>query len=238
MNRSAAGALHARPHAPTSPADAPGTHPLAPGTARAGLLVVPAGHRADRPAPLVVLLHGAGGHARGVVALLEPLARALGDALLVAPESRDATWDVIASDLGPDVEALDEALARVFERHAVDPRRVAVAGFSDGASYALTLGLANGALFDAVLAFSPGFEASPAQRGRPRLFVSHGTGDRILRIDRTSRRIVPRLEAAGYDLRYEEFEGPHTVPAGVQEAAVRWLGWRSSAPTLPEPGAR
>jgi phospholipase/carboxylesterase len=70
-----------------------------------------------------------------------------------------------------------------------------------------------------VLAFSPGFEASPDQRGRPRIFVAHGTGDRVLPIDRTSRRLVPRLEAWGYDVKYEEFDGPHTVPADVQEGA-------------------
>ncbi|MFL5261395.1 MAG: alpha/beta hydrolase [Anaeromyxobacteraceae bacterium] len=238
MNASAAGALQARPHAPTSPPARPGTHPLTPGAARAGLLVVPGGYRAERPAPLVVLLHGAGGDAHGIGALLEPLARALGDALLVVPESRDATWHVIASDLGPDVRGIDVALARVFERYAVDPRRVAIAGFSDGASYALTLGLANGALFDAVLAFSPGFEASPAQRGRPRLFVSHGTGDRVLPIDRTSRRLVPRLQAAGYEVKYEEFDGPHTVPGDVQDDAVRWLGWRSAARPPRSRGAR
>jgi predicted esterase len=40
-------------------------------------------------------------------------------------------------------------------------------GFSDGASYALSLGLANGDLFTHVLGFSPGFMRVPRHVGRP-----------------------------------------------------------------------
>lgn len=227
------GLLRATPHASAAPGAPTGVHPLVDDGARGGLLVVPPGHRRDRPAPLLVLLHGAGGDAAGTLRLLEPLARALPDAILVAPESRAQTWDVIASELGPDLAGLDAALARVFDRYAVDPRRIAIGGFSDGASYALTVGLANGALFRAILAFSPGFEAAPARRGRPRVFVSHGTHDRVLPIDPTSRRIVPALEAGGYEVLYREFDGGHGVPDAVQDGAAGWLGWSGA-----EPGAR
>jgi phospholipase/carboxylesterase len=75
-----------------------------------------------------------------------------------------------------------------------------------------------------VLAFSPGFMAPPGQTGKPRLFVSHGTQDTVLPIDRCSRRIVPLVERAGYDVRYVEFDGGHTVPPEiVQEALARFL---------------
>jgi phospholipase/carboxylesterase len=218
-------ALHATPHPFARAGGAPtGMRPLS-AERRAGLLVVPARYRPDRPAPLLALLHGAGGDAAGTVALLAPLRRSIPSAILVAPESRDETWDVIASAIGPDAAALDAALASVFDRYAVDPARVAVAGFSDGASYALTLALANGTLFRAVIAFSPGFEAAPAHRGRPRVFVSHGSRDRVLPVERTSRRVVPALEAEGYDVRYREFDGAHAVPARVQVESARWLGW-------------
>lgn len=52
-----------------------------------------------------------------------------------------------------------------------------IAGFSDGPSYALSLGLANGDVFDSVIAFSPGFQVAESAGGRPGLFVSHGTED-------------------------------------------------------------
>jgi predicted esterase len=86
--------------------------------------------------------------------------------------------------------------------YAIDPARVAIGGFSDGASYALSLGLTNGDLFSHVLAFSPGFMAPAGQEGSPRIFVSHGTRDAVLPIDRCSRRIVPTLRRAGYDVAY------------------------------------
>jgi poly(3-hydroxybutyrate) depolymerase len=47
----------------------------------------------------------------------------------------------------------------------VDPQRICVSGFSDGASYALSLGLANGDLFTHVAAFSPGFMRPPCTQG-------------------------------------------------------------------------
>jgi phospholipase/carboxylesterase len=100
-----------------------------------------------------------------------------------------------------------------------------VSGFSDGASYALSLGLANGELFGDVLAFSPGFMAPAALAGKPRIFMSHGVDDRVLPIDRCSRRIAPQLRAHGYDVDYREFPGPHVVPPEMGTAALeRFLG--------------
>ena len=109
------------------------------------------------------------------------------------------------------------------EGYAVDPGRVAVGGFSDGASYALSLGITNGDLFGHILAFSPGFTAPAAQVSSPRIFVSHGTRDEVLPIDRCSRRIVPQLERAGYEVQYREFEGGHVVPPEIRSEATDWF---------------
>jgi phospholipase/carboxylesterase len=154
--------------------------------------------------------------------LLEAEARAAGIALLV-PESCRATWDVIAGEYGPDVAFIDAALRTAFEQLPVDPARLAVGGFSDGASYALSLGLANGDLFRWVLAFSPGFAAPPGIAGQPRVYVSHGRHDDVLPVERCSRRLVPRLEAAGYAVRYEEFDGGHVVPDRAARDALALL---------------
>ncbi len=188
---------------------------------RDGLLLVPP-LAAGEAAPLLVLLHGAGGAAAGMLRLLEPQAREAGIALLV-PESRKVTWDVIMGEFGPDVAFLGAALSHAFALLPVDAARLAIGGFSDGASYALTLGLGNGDLFGWVLAFSPGFAAPPATIGRPQIFVSHGTADDVLPIGHCSRRIVPRLQRAGYTVRYEEFEGGHKLPARIAADALDWL---------------
>lgn len=217
------GRLSARPGVPPAEAPARGLLPLGLGGRRDGLLYVPRSYRADRPAPLVVMLHGAGGNARNGLGPWRKLADEAG-LLLLAPDSRGSTWDLIAGDAyGPDVAFLDRALAYVFAHYAVDPGRVGLEGFSDGASYALSLGLTNGDLFTHVVAFSPGFLAPAAQRGGPRLFISHGVKDEVLRIEPCSRRIVPRVEQAGYAVRYREFDGPHTVPADIAREALDWF---------------
>jgi phospholipase/carboxylesterase len=221
------GRLLARPGGtpPLQPLVAAGVRPLGLGRGRDGLLMVPEGAADGMPQrgmPLLVWLHGAGGAAPGTLGLLEPQARAAGVALLV-PESRAGTWDVIRGGYGPDVAFVDAALRQAFAALPVDPARLAIGGFSDGASYALSLGLANGDLFRRVLAFSPGFAAPPGTVGRPGIYVSHGTRDDVLPIERCSRRLVPRLRDAGYAVRYEEFDGGHVVPEWVAADALALL---------------
>jgi phospholipase/carboxylesterase len=65
--------------------------------------------------------------------------------------------------------------------------------------------------------------ALAAQRGRPPIYVSHGTLDAILPIDLTSRRLVPQLQSAGYDVMYEEFLGPHELRAEQADHAFAWF---------------
>ena len=187
-----------------------------------GLLYVPAGVGPELPTPLVLLLHGAGAAAQHGLDLLIGQADDAG-LILLAPSSQGGTWDLVLDGDGPDVALIDRMLAEVFQRLPVDLTRLAVGGFSDGASYAISLGLTNGDLFSHVLAFSPGFAAPARRRGRPRLFVSHGTRDRLLPIHACSRRLVPGLRQAGDQVRYREFEGGHTIPAAVARDAVAWF---------------
>ena len=230
--------LRARPRPGAAAlAEPTGLRPLGLDGARDALLYVPGGYRAATPAPLVLSLHGAGGDAQGGLYPLQPLADN-GGLLLLAVPSRGPTWDAVLGAFGPDVAFIDQALAWTFERYAIDPDSIGVAGFSDGASYALSLGLANGGLFERVMAFSPGFVAPAPPLGRPRLFVSHGTADTVLPIDQCSRRIVPRLRQASYDVTYQEFDGPHTVPPEIAQTAVAWfLADRGFAPEPSPPPA-
>jgi phospholipase/carboxylesterase len=219
--RAAEGRLENRPSpvVPGPPLPA-GVHELDLGPGAEALLAVPHGEPVARP--LLVFFHGAGGRAGQSLAVVGDAVTGRGG-LVLAPTSVGSTWDLIAGGLGRDVAVLDAALAEVFSRFAVD--RVAVGGFSDGASYALSLGLANGDLFDAVLAFSPGFMAPPDLRGRPRVWIAHGTADRVLPVDRCGRRVAGGLRAAGYDITYDEFDGGHVVtPELVTAALDLWLG--------------
>lgn len=184
---------------------------------------MPQGYTPERPAPLVLVLHGANGNARRALEPLVPLAEEAG-LLLLAPDARGPSWDRIwLRGWGPDVRYIDGALAHAFARLAVDPGRLAVLGFSDGATYALSLGLSNGDLFSHVLALSPGFAAPAALRGAPRVFVSHGTRDAVLPVDACGRKVVEQLEGAGLRVRYREFDGGHEVPPEVGREALDFL---------------
>ncbi|MEJ2187763.1 MAG: hypothetical protein P8Z36_17880, partial [Gemmatimonadota bacterium] len=117
------------------------------------------------------------------------------------PDSRGATWDRARGDFGADVGFLDAALAQTFRQCRVDPSRVALGGFSDGASYALSLGVGNGDLFTHLAAFSPGFVNSGEELvGKPVIFVSHGAQDPVLDVRGSRDQIVPLLQDAGYDV--------------------------------------
>jgi phospholipase/carboxylesterase len=191
---------------------------------RDGAVLIPDGLDPARPAPLIVALHGAGGIATHILDVVAAQAEQHG-IIVLAPESRGPTWDVIRGGYGPDVAFIDRALTKVFQLHPVDPAHIAVSGFSDGASYALSLGVINGDLFDHILAFSPGFLVPTTTADTPRIFISHGVRDEVLPIDPCSRRIVPALRRAGYDVDYQEFDGGHVVPPDmVGRGVARFLG--------------
>jgi len=199
---------------------ATGTDALGMGPSRDAMLQLP-GAAAATPLPLLVLLHGAGGSGAGILRRLGTPALEAGIAVL-APDSRGSSWDAIRGAFGPDVEFINRALERVFETTAVDPSRIAVGGFSDGATYAISLGLINGDLFRRVVAFSPGFFVGAQTHGKPQFFVSHGKADGILPIEQCSRQIVPALQKRGYDVTFREFEGGHTVPPDIAADGMRW----------------
>jgi dipeptidyl aminopeptidase/acylaminoacyl peptidase len=89
------GLLLSRP-LPLQPDSVPpaGLQPLHIESDRDGLLYVPQGYSPERPAPLVLSLHGAGGDAHGGMAPFLSLADEAG-MILLSPDSRSSTWDVI-----------------------------------------------------------------------------------------------------------------------------------------------
>jgi phospholipase/carboxylesterase len=223
-----AGELYSRPSGgetkPSAAADAAktGLHSLPLEKNREALIYVPQSYRSEKPSAFALMLHGAGGNAEHGIGLLRHLAEETG-IIIAAPKSEKSTWDVIVGDYGADVGFIDRVLEYTFERYAIDASRLAVGGFSDGASYALSLGITNGRLFSHIIAFSPGFMAPARQAGAPRIYISHGTEDRVLPIDRCSRRLAPQLNRAGYEVVYREFNGPHTIPPDIARESAQWL---------------
>lgn len=218
------GRLTAKPGRKSANNDAPtGIQTLGLNSEKENLLYVPKGYDPHVPAALAVMLHGSGGIAEHGMSYLRQYADA-GNLILLAPASQDYTWDIIAGDhFDKDVILLDGALQLVFQHYAVDTAHIAIGGFSDGASYALCLGLTNGDLFKYIIAFSPGFFYALEDHGHPAVFISHGVHDRVLPINSCSRRIVPQLNKRGLQVVYHEFDGEHEMPANIRQEAIEWF---------------
>lgn len=235
-----AGLLTARPAAPATEAGERGQVRLPDGVGTT-LAYIPVSYRPG--APLLVVLHGAGGTAAQALDRFADDAETHG-LIVVAPQSTAQTWDIVANahrmrngavelgEFGTDARRLDAALSTLFAGYAVDPTRMALAGFSDGATYALMLGSANGDLFTHLIAFSPGFGPTKRGPGRPRVFIAHGKRDPVLTYAVTDRFIVPALRAQKLDVTFHRFDGGHTVPPGIETPVFGWfLGQRSGAGT-------
>ena len=219
------GRLTARPHAiATTPAT--GERALGLDRTRDAILHLPVTPARD-PLPLLVLFHGAGESAEDVLGRVGSAPDEAGVAVL-APDSRGRSWDAIRGSFGLDVAFVNHSLELVFDTVAVDPARIAVGGFSDGASYALSLALINGDLFRRAVAFSPGFVIAGAPHGAPRFFISHGTADPILPIDSCSHRIVAGLQKRGYDVTFREFDGGHEIPPDIALEGMQWASATSA----------
>lgn len=214
--------LSARPIADGPASLAPGKTRLANGA----VAYVPP--TAKGPRPLLVLLHGAGGKADRFLDRFVELADRE-RIVLLAVQSRGATWDLVPRKgtggdgplamkmpaqirFGDDVSRVDAALGELFGRTPVDPGRVALAGFSDGASYALSLGLANPQLFAGIIAMSPGFVMVPEKLPRAqRIFIAHGRRDKILSFRVAEHDILGLLVDVGLEPLFRPFEGDHAI---------------------------
>ncbi|MEP6491915.1 MAG: phospholipase [bacterium] len=189
---------------------------------RRAYLRVPPTYRPNAPAPLLIAFHGAGGRGTDWMGTYAARADAAG-MILLAPDSVGQTWDAVTADFGPDVALVNNVVDQLFDRYAIDAQRIGLIGFSDGASYAISLGIANGDNVHQVIGFSPGFYVIAAQHGQPGFFISHGTSDPVLAIDQSSRVIVPALRKLGDSVDYVEFDGGHEVPAAIGDQAIAWL---------------
>ena len=198
---------------------------------RNGLLYIPTGHA--EPLPLLILLHKAGGSASEWFSGEGSYAHYAdkGPFIILAPESPGQSWGTGPKNWGYDYMAINRSLEEAFARCAIDRNRLAIGGFSDGASYALSLGLANGDVFRYVIAFSPGYIVRSQARGRsgpkgveiPLVYIAHGTGDNVLPIGSTSRIFVSQLRKNGYTVEFHEFSGGHHASRQVADQAMTWL---------------
>ena len=195
---------------------------------RGGLsLYVPETWEEAAPAPLIVALHGGSGHGRDFLWSWVREARTRG-ALLLSPTAQGRTWSIMG---GEDVDAprLRAAVEEIAASYHVDRARVLLTGMSDGATYALLRGLADGTSFThlapacgvlhPLLLARGGIEGA---RGRP-IYLVHGVLDWMFPVE-TARMGRQALEAAGAQVVYREIEDlSHTYPRDENPRILDWL---------------
>lgn len=172
--------------------------------------------------PLLLVLHGCWPNrteqdmACNAFAFRE-LSQRFGAAVLV-PYALQHTWDFVMSQgrASADDDFLSFAINEARSLHRINDSKISVMGFSDGASFGLSLAVANPNLFDAAMLWAAGFcvpPPSPLARppegsaGVPRLFLWHGTEDQVFDIDTISKPLRDRLLEAGYEVDYRAEEG-------------------------------
>jgi len=173
----------------------------------------------------VLLLHDAGGDAEAFITPFIAEADQSGHVLL-AVDSRKQSWDFVGGSFGPDIAFIDNALVDTFSRYRIDATRVAIGGFSDGATMSLAVGLSNGDLFSDVVAWTPGALIDTKHRGEPGVFISHGSLDAIFPVGPNARAIVNSLRKQGYDVEYREFVGAHVLPPEIMHESMAWMATR------------
>lgn len=208
--------------APHKPQFSPGRNQLGIADERDAILYVPKSLDTSKPVPLLVMFHGAGGSAEKVLPFLEPHAEEHGF-LLLAPQSQFATWDIVIAGSGPDIERLDAALKEIASRYVLDRERFGFAGFSDGGSYSLSIGISNGSVVTHVIAFSAGFMSVFMPDGKPQVFIAHGLVDEQLPIETSGRKNAGELKDSGYDVHYVEFNEKHIIHPPIVAMAMEFF---------------
>lgn len=198
---------------------------------------------AEVGAPTLLLLHGTGGDENDLL----PLAR------MVAPSAgvlsvrgnvmeqgmprffrrlSEGVFDL--DDLRERTAALGDFLTAAGERYRFAPSGLYALGFSNGANIAASLLLARptaltgGILIRAMVPFEPEHAADLTGRS---VLLSEGRMDPLIP-PASAQRLAQILEAAGADVELAWQPGGHALTQGDVTIARRWLGQRTSPPTL------
>jgi polyhydroxybutyrate depolymerase len=140
-------------------------------------LAVPARYDPDRPAPLVVNLHGSGSYALEASAYSD-LPRAATDRgmLVVTPDALDGKWQL--SPAGSDADFVQALVDDIEARYCVDEARVFLIGMSLGAWKAAAQACHEGSRYAAVALVA--VEVFPGTCPRLPVIAFHGTADTVV----------------------------------------------------------
>ncbi|MFL6229351.1 MAG: alpha/beta hydrolase [Pyrinomonadaceae bacterium] len=202
----------------------------------------PAARGAGETPPLLVLLHGIGSNEVDLFSLAPYLDERFFVASARAPVvlGYDAYgWfkiEITPAGLSADVaqaraslQQLAQFIGELIDAYSVDPRRVYLLGFSQGAMMSLSLMLSQPASVAGIVAMSGRLPAealadvrdADALAGLP-VLVTHGTFDQVLPVE-NGRAIRDALIALGVSLTYHEYPMAHEVSQESLGDVAAWL---------------
>ncbi|MDE2869495.1 MAG: alpha/beta fold hydrolase [Chloroflexota bacterium] len=190
--------------------------------------------------PTLVLLHGRGDSAAGILPLAYEFERE--DLLVISVQAPLELGGVMAggyewyrlreprrldeATLRASLDALAEFLETVKAGYPVDPERVVLLGFSQGAVMSLGAQALRPESVAGVIALSGYFpievESDAGNLVGAPAFVAHGVHDDIIPVE-AGRRTRDLLERHGIDLTYREYPMAHQVSAEEMAEARSWL---------------
>ena len=204
------------------------------------------------PHPTILTLHGRGANAFDLLGLAPHLCQ--GRFLLICPQGPLETpigpgatgyaWYPLTMGGPPDVAAMVSSqqklqgfLDECLERYPIDPRKLALLGFSQGGVMAYILGLKMPERFAALAALSSWlpqevFEQAPpdAAQSLPTL-VHHGSRDELIHVNR-ARAAVEKLREWRVPITYGEYDMGHEITARSLTDLSAWLEEKVIAPIV------
>jgi phospholipase/carboxylesterase len=186
-------------------------------------------------AALIVMVHGLSGDENAMWIFDHALPRSgtvVAPRALFASELGGHRWarSVVRDDLDDvdfleALEVLPRFLNEVIALYEIDPQRVIVMGFSQGAALSYALSLAQPELLRGVIAlagFLPANLPAQSQNALPRYLIIHGTRDEAVPVDR-ARAARLELEKRGVVVEYHEHHVGHKISAQGMKEIARWL---------------
>ncbi|MBS1978970.1 MAG: prolyl oligopeptidase family serine peptidase [Bacteroidetes bacterium] len=192
--------------------------------------------------PVLILLHGVGSNERDLFSVAGKLPEdflvlSLRGPYRIGPQ-RYAWYQVDFKSGKPAITHDQEAASRELlmnfieemgERHQFDPQRIFIGGFSQGAIMSLSLGLIHPELFKGIVAISGRLPEELRAEFAPsnelsglKVFVAHGTHDRVLTID-YARKLRSFLNGFGVSSFYKEYNAGHGISGEMLQDLNEWL---------------
>jgi polyhydroxybutyrate depolymerase len=169
-----------------SPALQPGTQTITVGTASRTFLVRTPTTRSDRPGPLLMVLHGAGGAAAGIERDTQFTSLTDRGVTVVYPEALYETWNAQGCCLEAEAHQVDDlgflraVLDVALKSGQIDPARLYLAGFSNGGMMAYRLACTDPGKFRGLAVVAAALLQSCPSPPAAKLIIAHGFDDAMV----------------------------------------------------------